>query len=552
MAFCIYARKSTESNDRQVLSIEAQVNELKQVARKDKLKIAKVYTESQSAKSTGRPIFDSMIKELKKGKIQGILCWKIDRLTRNLLDGAVISDLLEQGYIQEIRTPMQVYRNNGIDRLMSGIDMLFARKFIDDLSENVKRGLKAKAEHGWMPGRAPLGYKSDQGEKGFREIIPDPELFDLVRRLWDLLLSGVRSVPEILQIANNQWGFRVPSRRNKAGSPLGRSSLYNIFTNPFYYGLFIYQGKEYKGKHKPMITVQEFQHAQELLGRTDRAKPKKYKFTYTGSFRCAKCGSMITSEQKHKVLKSTGETRSYTYYHCSLGKDHNCSRKSITESELDAQIKDMIAEITIPDGYLQWIFKYYEHVRGKEKQKDSSQRKWIEKSLSEIKVKLDNLTNLMIDPENNDHHLLSTHDFSKRKSELLELKTRLESQLEEKHTDGRQELELTKEAFEFALYARVWFEKGNADRKRAIIQKLFSNREIGDQKVLMTAKSHFDSISKLQFPSYIKNTTFEPAVLGLRKGKTEAQRTQLSNFLRQLDDVRTRILLNAKVFADSS
>lgn len=541
MSYCIYARKSTESEDRQALSIQAQINELKEVAKKDNLVISTLYTESKSAKGVGRPVFDKMVKELKKGETQGILCWKIDRLTRNLLDGAVISDLLEQGKIQEIRTPMQVYRNNGIDRLMSGIDILFARKFIDDLSENVKRGLKLKAQNGWMPGRAPLGYISNQGEKGFKEIIPNPELFHLVRRMWDLLLGGNHTVPQILNIANNKWGFRVPVKRSKSGSPLGRSSLYNIFTNPFYYGMFIFQGIEYKGKHKPMITSQEFELAQRLLGRRDKPQSKKHNFTFIGSFRCARCGSMITGEEKRKLIKSTGKKKSYTYYHCSLGKNRNCSRKSVTETQLETQISDLLSGVTIPEGYLQWIFKYYEYVNGKESKKDDVQKKLTNQAISQINIKLENLTNLMISPENVNYDLLSTANFSKRQKELLKSRRQLESQLEEGRSDSKAELKLTKETFEFALYARIWFQKGDANHKRTIIRKIFSNRVISDQKVLMTAKSHFESISKLQFPSYIKNTTFEPAILSLDKDKTRAESTQLSNFLRELDDIRTEI-----------
>ncbi len=548
MSYCIYARKSTESEDRQALSIQAQINELKEVANKDNLVISNTYTESQSAKGVGRPVFDKMVKELKKGKTQGILCWKIDRLTRNLLDGAVISDLLEQGKIQEIRTPMQIYRNNGIDRLMSGIDILFARKFIDDLSENVKRGLKAKAQNGWMPGRAPLGYVSNQGEKGFKEIIPDPILFSLVRRLWDLLLSGSYSVPQILDIANNKWGFRVKNRRKKVDTLLGRSSLYGIYINPFYYGSFVFQGNEYKGKHKPMITYTEFQQVQQILGRRDKPQYKKHNFTFTGSFRCSRCGSMITGERKKKLIKSIGKHRSYTYYHCSLGKNRNCSRKSVTESQLEAKVSDMLLGITIPDGYLKWIFKYYDFVQGKESQKDNAQENLTKKEISKIKTKLENLTNLMISPENNKHNILSTQDFSEKKKQLLKTQKQLEDQLNDGGQEKKNELKLTKEAFEFALYAKLWFLKGDSNRKRIIIRKIFSNRVISDQKVLMSAKSHFGSISKLAFPSFIKNTTFEPTVLSLGKGKNEVERGQLSTFLRQLDDIRTEISSNASVF----
>jgi len=224
--YFIYARKSTESEDRQALSIDAQVKELTDHARKEKLTIVKTFAESKSAKRSGRPVFNAMLKELKRYKGNGILCWKLDRLTRNLADAALVSEALEDGTIQDIRTPAQTFRNTSMDRFMSGLDFLVARKYIDDLSENVKRGLRAKVQQGWMPGRAPLGYLNDDNhEKGEKKIVKDPDRFPLMRKMWDMMLTGNYSVSQILKIANEQWGFKTRTTKRLGGKPLSRSSL---------------------------------------------------------------------------------------------------------------------------------------------------------------------------------------------------------------------------------------------------------------------------------------------------------------------------------------
>ena len=541
-SFFIYARKSTESDDRQALSIDAQIYELQSLARREQLTIERTFTESQSAKNSNRPVFRKMIGELKNSRVSGVLCWKLDRLTRNLLDAAKISDLLENGIIEEIRTPMQTYRNNSIDRLMSGIDFLFARKFIDDLSENVKRGLKMKVQHGWMPGRAPIGYLSDQADKGYRTIIPDPERFPLIRKMWDMMLSGNHSVPQILRIANEEWGFRTRKTRRLGAVPLSRSTLYNIFADPFYYGRFFYQGELHQGKHKPIVTFEEFERVQYLLGSKDKPKPKKHSFTFTGMFRCGQCKSLITAERKFKLIRSTNMRKSYVYYHCTHGKDRRCRQGSITDIDLLDQVGRYLSRISIPQEYLDWIFRYYDSVLSKEQSKVESEKLSIKKELLAIDKKLQNLMNLKIAPENGDSQLLSDGEFLQQKTKLTQERLKLEHSLDHYNRSGREDvLDLTKKTFELAAYANIWFGKGDNRRKRTIIKSIFSNREIADKKVLLTAKKPFELISKIRFRANKEYGTIEPPKRDLDNTQSVACDDGLCALLRGLDDIRTEI-----------
>ena len=246
--YFIYCRKSSESEDRQVLSIESQVNELKRLAEKLKLPIVEILCESKSAKEPGRPVFDNMLLNIKRGKADGIICWKLDRLARNPVDGGQIMWLLQQGVIKHIRTYDQEYYP-GDNVIVMSVELGMANQYILDLSKNVKRGLRAKVEKGWMPSLAPLGYLNDRSKgKGRVEIVKDPDRFNLIRNMWDLMLTGHHRPLAIREIANKKWGLRTVHC-----TPLSRSSIYRIFTNSFYYGYFEYpkgSGNWYKGSHE--------------------------------------------------------------------------------------------------------------------------------------------------------------------------------------------------------------------------------------------------------------------------------------------------------------
>ena len=186
-------------------------------------------------------------------------------MARNPIDGGSIIWAMKQNDL-EIITPSQTYSYKEDNLILMYIEFGMAQKYIDDLSRSVKRGLRTKAEKGWLPGVAPLGYLNDKyGEKGEKKIIRNPESFELIKKMWDLMLTGAYTPPQILEIANEKWGFRTRKFKNIGGKPLSRSVIYKIFTNPFYSGSFEYQGQLYRGSHEPMITVEEYDRVGEPL-----------------------------------------------------------------------------------------------------------------------------------------------------------------------------------------------------------------------------------------------------------------------------------------------
>lgn len=204
--YFLYARKSSESEDRQVQSIDDQINRLKQLAQDLGLEIVKIYTEAKSAKKpNNRPIFDEMMQRIENGEADGILCWQINRLSRNPIDSGKLGWLLQQGILKSIQTINRQYLPDD-NVLLFSVESGMANQYILDLRKNVKRGTESKLQKGWAPNMAPLGYLNDKAEK---IIVKDPDRFPLIRKMWDLMLTGNYTPPKILHKANNEWGFRT-------------------------------------------------------------------------------------------------------------------------------------------------------------------------------------------------------------------------------------------------------------------------------------------------------------------------------------------------------
>ncbi len=548
VSYVLYARKSTESEDRQVLSIEAQIKEVIDYARRNDLTVTRTYLESRSAKKPGRPVFNQMIKELRRQKTAGILCWKLDRLTRNLLDAALISELLESGAISEIRTPSQVYRNTASDKFMTGLDFIMAKKYIDDLSENVRRGIRARVERGWFPGRPPVGYLNYRDPvSGQAKVIVDETRFTALRKVWEYMLSGNYPVARILDMANNDWGFRMPSGKHSAEKPLSRSGIYSMFQEPFYWGQIRFKGELYQGKHQPLVTAAEFERVQELLGRKGRERPKRHAFAFTGIIRCGGCGGMVTAEVHNKQIKATGLWKRFVYYRCGRRKDPSCKEPPISEEDLKGQIGAMLSKLSIPQAYLEWIFKYLDGVKQDETKKADSLKISAQREIENIEQRLSNLLALKISPANAAGELLSDAEFKEQKYRLVGAKARLAEKLEGRREAEGKVAELTREAFNFAAYAGAWFRHGPPERQREILSAVGLNHTLKTKKLIIELKKPLSMLENSALRAGPENNGFEPPVSGQPCEKSGPFEPAFLAHSGVVDDVRTEI---AKVLSD--
>lgn len=477
--YILYARKSSESEDRQVASIDAQVSELKKIAKRENLNIVRILTESHSAKSPGRPIFNEMLKIINKGEADGILCWHLNRLARNPIDGGNISWMLQQSIIHHIQTHGRDYWPTDNILTMS-VELGMANQYIRDLSSNVKRGLKRKAELGWYPTHAPVGYlNTPDREKGFKIIKKDPERFETVRRMFDLILQNKNSAAQVWRKICNDWKFKMST-----GKPMARSTFYRILSDPFYYGEFEYpkeSGNWYKGNHEAMITKREYDKIQIILGDKGKRRPANKEFAYTGLIRCGECGCAITAEEKVKKQKN-GNIHRYIYYHCTRKKG-DCSQRSwIRVEDLEEQISTILENIEIPPEFSAWALKW---LKKKNKEEGKSQKKIIKEQQSRYEKCIRRINNL-IDMRASES--ISDKQFKEKKKEAEKEKNKLKELLEDTDNRVNDWIEKAESALTFAKNARDTFNTEDLETKREILKSLGSNLQLKDKILSLSTK----------------------------------------------------------------
>jgi DNA invertase Pin-like site-specific DNA recombinase len=488
------------------------------------LDIKKIYIEAKSAKKpNNRPIFDEMIQKIEDGEADGILCWQINRLSRNPIDSGKLQWLLQQGTLKSIQTIDRQYLPDD-NALLFSVEAGSANQYILDLSKNAKRGILRKLESGWKTGVAPMGYLNDKENK---IIIKDPERFNLIRKMWDLMLTGSYTPPKILDIANKEWGFMTRKSKRMGGNPLSRSSIYKIFTNLFYAGIIENNKAQYEGKHEKMITLEEYDRVQILLGRKGKPRPQKHEFAFTGSIRCAECGCLYTAETKQKLIKSTGEIKKYTYYHCTRRrKDIKCSqRKSIREDNLELQIEKEIEKYTILPEFLHWALEGLNKKNDTEIENRTKIYEMQHEALTQAQKELDELTKMR-------YRLLIDDDtFLKEKNEIQAKITQLQNKLRETEARAERWLELTEKTFNFATYARKAFVTGGLELKKEILMALGRNPIIKGGKLIIQPNEWFQPIKNNYSSLEEEYLRLELDKMPMDNAKTEA-----------LTSVRTRWL----------
>jgi len=548
MKTLIYVRKSSESEDRQVLSTESQTKELLSLAERLSTEVELLPPESKSAKMPGRPIFNSVLGKIESGECENLWVWHPDRISRNPEDSGRIISLIDAGKLFSVVTPSQTFKNTPMDKFMLGFLMMQAKLDNDAKGVNVKRGLKTKAEKGWLPSGAKPGYKNDKrADKGDKRLYPDPKRYPLIRKCWELLLSGAYTVAEILHKLNNEWGYRTPKHKRIGGKPMSRSMLYRIFSDPFYNGEFRYPNNEsgewFIGKHKPMITKEEFDKVQVILGRKNCRRPQKNFFTFTGIIRCGECGAMVTAEEKWQIICSSckhkfssqnknkcpkcitiiEEMKSpkilhYTYYHCTKRKGP-CSQKSISPTDLEEQIDNILSSIEISPEFTDWAIKYLNELNNHDKEDRKASSSSLKEAHKDCSTRIDNLLALYISPQNRSGDLITEQEFKSQKQGLMQEKLSLEEKMSDSNHSYDHWIEASEKIFNFARSARQQFSIGDKETKRQIFVSLGSNITLKDKIVRMELEKPLEHIQSAVTYAEIISTSFEPK----KKSYTSAQ-----------------------------
>ena len=490
--YVVYIRKSTDTEDRQILSLESQKKVImEELVVPQNIKPFTWYEESKSAKAPGRPKFDEMIESINKGKVTHIICWQLNRLARNSVDGGRLIWFVQNDTVK-IVTPTKTYDKNDI--LLLYVEFAMANQFSNDLSKSVKRGLNDKLSLGKAPILAPIGYSNDKIKpKGLKEILVDEERFPKVRKMWDLLLTGQYTPALIYKIVTKQWDLR-----HRNGEPLSRTQTYKLFHNIFYTGKYLYTGEIRQGIHKPMITMTEFEEAQKILKFRGKSGIKKHETTYTGMLKCP-CSASITAEVKPRMIcpschekfnpqhndvcpecKTKKDNmdvplKIYTYYRCSRQIDIYCKQPPVNEKDFEKQVSNELVNITIPDDFLEWGKRYLKDAIKNQSSQFASIEESAKRQCTLEKQRLQNLLDRFIDPENKNGEIISSGDYRQKKAEIVKKIAILEDQLKNSNNNFDYSSEATRQTLDFSHRAQYWFENGSREQKRIILSTLDLN-----------------------------------------------------------------------------
>ena len=470
MKYIAYCRKSTDEPDKQILSIEGQLGELKEFAKREKLKVIDYITESKTAKKPGRTKFAEVLKLIEQEKANGILSWHPDRLARNSIDGGQIIYLLDTGKLKDLKFPTFWFDNTPQGKFMLNMAFSQAKYYVDNLSVNVKRGNRQKLRLGGWPNRAPFGYLNNKATK---TIYIDKLRAKFVVKAFQLFSTGKYSYMDIKRFFNQNQII------NKSGTELHLDKVKRILTAPFYYGMMKFNGELFKGNHKPLIQKKLFDQCQKIVKQRSRCTQyQKTNFDFLGLIKCKECGSSITAEKHTKHYRRTNRTASYTYYRCSKKKGF-CSQPYIRKGEVEEQIRQLIKKVSLPQKaykkFLYWLKK------DRKKAKLTSQAKIndLTRQLETIEIKLDRLLEAYLDK------LIDSQSYQLKKNELLEKQADLKENLKSINNIGNTWLEPFSQWTEQAFHAcKITRSKNNGHELAFMAKTVSSNLFLNHRQLL--------------------------------------------------------------------
>ena len=409
--FFLYARKSTDEENRQVMSLDAQTRELRDFASREKLFVYEIIEESQTAKRPGRPRFDEMLARIERGEANGLLCWDIDRLYRNPIDEGRVRWFLQKSVIASIRTPSRQFFPEDAGLLM-GVEGGRATDYIIRLAKNVARGTKEKLRRGEWPGQKPLGYVYDNR---LRNIVPDRKKAKIVQMAFEEYATGLHSLNSI---ADRLFELGVKSC---TGRPWSNCAVHHFLTNRLYTGIMKWKDETFEGKYKPLVSPELFDRVQHALKKRERPRKfrKGHNFPFCGIFRCS-CGAMISAQW----VKGHGGV--YRYCRCTR-KNGRCSESYVQEKFVAKQCLEMLQPFGITQEEARALHSAIDAENGKEAASLDTAILALQNRMQPLQKKLDRLTHGYLD------ELIDEDTYRQAKEELVVEKTALKAEKERLH-----------------------------------------------------------------------------------------------------------------------
>lgn len=540
MKSVLFCRVSSKEQEETGYSLPAQEKLLKTYAQTKGFKPTKVFSISESASGKKqRATFISMMNYVKKEGIHIIVCEKVDRLTRNFKDAVMIDEWLEKNEVRQVhlvKDSLVLHKNSrSQEKLNWGIRILFAKNYIDNLSEEVKKGQKEKIRQGWFPTKAPVGYKTI-GEKGHKIHVIDESTAPLVRRMFELYASGTYSLTKLTNT------LKAEGLTGYTGKPIVRSRVALLLQDPFYIGQMKWNDKIYQGKHSPLISKKLFEKVQATLHGKTTPKYSKHSYLFKGLINCDECKGTVTWEIQ----------KGHIYGHCNHYRD--CKQTVwVKEPDIEEQLLPVLDTLIIKNKRIQeWIRKAL---------KDSAydEMEYTEASINELseqEIKLNKrLKKMYID-------LLDekiTQDFhdnlkSQIQGELAEITEKLGA-----HNKANiKNIDMGVNIYLLSQNARLVYKACKLDPKRSLLKlvfkKLYLNEgvltyEMTKQFTLIQELAKIVESSKRHFETDESRKIFEPSEKTDIKTQREYLQLHCPDLLAKMDSFRTTLRLEADYYS---
>ena len=468
----LYARVSSKEQEREGYSIPAQCKLLRSYAARHEYMIVREFIDVETAKQSGRTNFTKMITFLEENpEVKTVLCEKTDRLYRNFKDYVTVDDLnLTLVFVKEGSILNKHSRSH--EKFIHGIKVLMAKNYIDNLSEETQKGLREKAEEGWYPGTAPLGYRHNKAEK---TIEIDPDRASLVRWMFEQYATTTVPIRE-LEVMLTKKGLTT-----RKGKHLSRSSINAMLKNPFYTGEFRWNGKTYKGKHPQLIEKELFDRVQAVIARRNDTRALSHGFAYKGLLKCAKCGCSITAEIKKDR---------YIYYHCTFDRG-NCGGMYVREEELENQFQRIFDGFRFPDAIVEWV---KEGLRESQKEQDVYHRRAIRRLTAEYEKLQNRISGIYLDKLDGE---IEDAFYRRSVKQWQDDQKKIEEQLGRHREANANYIEQGIKLLELTQRASTLFSDRSQEERTALLNFVMPDSILNGDTVIPKFKPPFDIIRQL-------------------------------------------------------
>ena len=478
MKAVLFCRVSSKEQELTGFSLSAQERLLKEYSQRKDFVVSKIFSISESAGGKKqREIFKQMVEYVQKQNIKIIICEKVDRLTRNFKDAVWIDEWLDKDSeraVHLVKDSLVLHKESrSQEKLNWGIRILFAKNYIDNLSEEVKKGYNEKIKQGWMPHIPPIGYIT-VGEKGKRIHIIDSGKASYIKKIFKLYVSENYSIQNL---CNKMYKDGL---RSKNGVRIVKPKMYSILTNPFYTGKFKWGEKIHQGKHEPLITEETFNKVQNILSSKSSTVTTKRNFLFKGMMRCSECGGVISWE----------EHKGFVYGHCNHYR--KCSQKIWSkEPNVEKQLEQAFSKLKIDNPRIaKWILKALKESHSDEIEYHLSKKNELNKRLDQVQKRIEMLYDDKLD------RVIDADFFERKNLRLLEDKEQVLKEIGKLSKTNKKYYQDSIDVYKLSQNAHETYRKANKDSKRNLLKLAFGELLLDEGKLQYSYSKTFELLQK--------------------------------------------------------